>query len=63
MVEVPWQTPQGERSWRRAIVLHAMPRLLIVEYKDGKRHLLPREHVRPLMEKPQWPVSSNSLSI
>jgi hypothetical protein len=63
-VEVPWQTPQGQQTWRQAIVLCSMPRLLIVQYKDGKRHLLPREHVRPIasvpMERTKWVASSNS---
>jgi hypothetical protein len=48
LVEVAWETPLGERQWRQGIVLCAMPRLLIIEYKDGKRHCLPKEHVRPL---------------
>ena len=62
LVEVPWETAPGQRTWRQAVVLHEMPRLLIVEYKDGKRHLLPREHVRPVTtEVPRWVASSNSL--
>ena len=51
LVEVSWETPLGERKWRQGIVLCAMPRLLIIEYVDGKRHCLPREHVRPVMKE------------
>ena len=47
LVEIAWETPLGAREWRPAIVLCVMPRLLIVEYSDGKRHCLPREHARP----------------
>jgi hypothetical protein len=49
IVEVSWQTPLGQRQWRQAIVLCAMPRLLIIQYQDGKRHCLPIEHVRPAL--------------
>ena len=48
LVEVVWEDPQGKREWRQAVVLTVMPRLLIIEYPDGKRHCMPKEHVRPV---------------
>jgi hypothetical protein len=63
LVEVAWETPLGKREWRQAVVLCAMPRLLIVEYQDGKRHCLPMEAVRPVLvdaRRLQWPVSLGS---
>lgn len=51
LVEIAWETPQRRREWRQAVILTVMPRLLIVEYKDGKRHCIPKEHARPAMQQ------------
>jgi hypothetical protein len=49
LVEISWETPLGGRKWRQAIILCVMPRLLIVQYQDGKRHCIPKEHARPVL--------------
>jgi hypothetical protein len=49
LVEVAHLSPHsGQRVFRPAKVLTAMPRLVIVEYGDGRRHCIPKERVRPI---------------